>query len=89
MIRSAVFFSVRFGGVLCRECSGNTGAKTRLKTSTFRMFSDLFRSKIEDLRDAELDLQNLKKVYQLLEEYIVFHTDCTLDSFKYLKKIGL
>jgi hypothetical protein len=28
-------------------------------------------------------------VYQLIENYIVYHTECNVDSFKYLKKIGM
>ena len=84
-----VYFSISYGGVLCRDCAGNTGAKTKLNTSTFRLLSDLYKLKIEELRDIELDSNNLKKAYKLLEAYLVFHTNCTLDSFKYLKKINL
>jgi hypothetical protein len=89
MEKADVFFSARYGGVLCRECSENTGSKARLNSSAFRLLSDIFRLKVEDLRDIELDPHNLKKIYRLLEDYLVFHTDCTVDSFKYLKKIGL
>jgi len=84
-----VFFSVKDGGVLCSDCTGNTGDKIRLSASAFRLLSDLFRLKAEDLRDVELEPRNLKKVYDLLEKYIVYHTGCTLDSFRYLQKIGI
>ena len=89
MEKADVFFSVRYGGVLCRRCSSGNGSRVILNASAFRLLSDLFRSKIEDLRDAEPEPRNLKKVYRLLEDYLVFHTDCTVDSFSYLKKIGL
>ena len=89
MDKKDIYFSISYGGVLCRECSGDAGPKKVIGASTFRLLSDLFRLKIEDLRGVELDPHNLKKVYRLLEEYLVFHTDCNLDSFKYLKKIGI
>jgi DNA repair protein RecO (recombination protein O) len=89
MGKKDIFFSVANGGILCSQCSRETGAKKRLGTSTFRLLSDLFRLKMEDLREVELDPTNLKKVYSLLEDYLVYHTDCTLDSFRYLRKIGI
>jgi DNA repair protein RecO (recombination protein O) len=89
MGKKDIYFSVANGGILCSQCSRETGTKKRLSTSTFRLLSDLFRLKVEDLREVELDPNNLKKVYSLLEDYLVYHTDCTLDSFRYLKKIGI
>src|SRR4030042_1917559 len=50
---------------------------------------DLFNLKLEDLRDMEVNLPTIKRVYQLIENYIVYHTECNVDSFKYLKKIGM
>lgn len=84
-----IYFSIRYGGVLCGKCSGLTGSKMILNPSSFRLISDLMRLKMEDFRDIEIKPQDIKKVYKLLEDYIVFHTECTVDSFKYLKKIGL
>lgn len=89
MEKKDIYFSVANGGILCSQCSRDTGAKKRLGTSTFRLLSDLFRLKIEDLRGVDLDPGNLKKVYSLLEDYLVYHSDCTLDSFRYLRKIGI
>ncbi|MCJ7473373.1 MAG: DNA repair protein RecO C-terminal domain-containing protein, partial [Actinobacteria bacterium] len=82
-------FSIRYGGVLCSKCSEITGSRAILNPSSFRLLSDLMRLKIENFRDIEIGPHDLKKIYKLLEDYIVFHTECLVDSFRYLKKIGL
>jgi DNA repair protein RecO (recombination protein O) len=84
-----IVFSIDYGGVLCRECSPATGARVELNPSSYRLLVDLFRLKIEDLRSIEIDPYSLGKVCRLMEDYMVFHTYCTVDSFKYLKKIGI
>lgn len=87
--KNNISFSIRYGGVLCRKCSELTGSRIMLNPSSFRLISDFMRLKMEDFRDIEVKPQDLTKVHKLLEDYIVFHTECTIDSFKYLKKIGL
>ncbi|TET48657.1 MAG: DNA repair protein RecO [Actinomycetota bacterium] len=87
--KTSICFSIKYGGILCNECSGLTGSKTVLNPSSYRLISDLLKLKMEDFRDIEVNPGDLKRVYKLIENYIVFHTGCTVDSFKYLKKIGL
>jgi DNA repair protein RecO (recombination protein O) len=87
--KQKIYFSVRDGGVLCRECAGFTGNREVLSTSDYRFLCDLFNLKIEDFRDIEINPRTLKKIYRLIENYIVYHTECNVDSFKYFKKIGL
>jgi len=82
-------FSINYGGVLCRRCSSVTGSRNQLNSSSYRLLVDLFRIKIEDLRSIEVDPKSLKIVSRLMEDYMVFHTYCTVDSFRYLKKIGI
>jgi DNA repair protein RecO (recombination protein O) len=84
-----IYFSVKEGGVLCKECAGFNSNKEVLGASDYRYLCDLFDLKIEDFRDVEVNSHTLKKIYRLIENYIVYHTDCNVDSFKYLKKIGL
>jgi len=87
--KTSICFSIKYGGILCNECSGLTGSKTVLNPSSYRLISDLLKLKMEDFRDIEVNPGDLKRVYKLIENYIVFHTGCTVNSFKYLKKIGL
>jgi len=87
--KTGIYFSIQYGGILCNEYSGLTGSKTVLNPSSYRQISDLLKLKMEDFRDIEVNPGDLKKAYKLIENYIVFHTGCTVDSFKYLKKIGL
>jgi DNA repair protein RecO (recombination protein O) len=87
--KEKVGFSIDYGGVLCRECCQVTGARVDLNCSSYRLLVDLFRLKIEDLINIEIDPYSLRKVCRLMEDYMVFHTYCTVDSFKYLKKIGI
>ncbi|MGM0365041.1 MAG: DNA repair protein RecO [Actinomycetota bacterium] len=81
--------SVRLGGILCPDCASGREANTRLAPESFKFFKGLFNLKIEQVRDREVDKHALNKVYRFLENYIIYHTDCSLDSFRYLKKIGL
>jgi len=87
--KTGIYFSIKYGGILCNQCSGLTGSKTVLNPSSYRLISDLLKLRMEDFRDIEVNPGDLKRVYKLIEDYIVFHTGCTVDSFKYLKKIGL
>ena len=84
-----IYFSVKDGGVLCRKCAGFTENKEVLSASDYRFLCDLFKLKSEDFRDIEINPHTLKKMYRLIENYIVYHTECNVDSFKYFKKIGL
>ncbi|MBC7333409.1 MAG: DNA repair protein RecO C-terminal domain-containing protein, partial [Actinobacteria bacterium] len=60
-----------------------------LHTTAFRLLCDFFNLKIEDLRDIEVDPFNLKRVCKIIERYLLYHTDYGVDSFKYLRKIGI
>ena len=76
--RHKIYFSVKEGGVLCKECADSAGNKEVLGASDYRFLCDL-----------EVNPHTLKKIYRLIENYIVYHTECNVDSFKYFKKIGL
>jgi DNA repair protein RecO (recombination protein O) len=84
-----VYFSVKEGGVLCKDCAKFTANKEVLGASDYRFLCDLFNLKIEDFRDVEVNPHTLKKMHRLIEKYIVYHAECNIDSLKYLKKIGL
>jgi len=87
--RKKIYFSIKYGGVLCSKCGNSLTVKEILGASEYRFLYDLFNLKIEDFRDMEVSSHSLKKVHKLLEDYIIYHTDCNIDSFKYLKKIGI
>jgi DNA repair protein RecO (recombination protein O) len=82
-------FSVRYGGVLCDSCAGSLPVKEVLNASDYRFLYDLFNLKIEDFRDIEVNAFTLKKVYKLIEDYLIYHTECNINSFNYLKKLGI
>lgn len=84
-----IYFSVRYGGILCRKCADSSGGIEVLGASDYRFLYDLFNLKLEDFRDLEVGLPTLKRVYKLIENYIIYHTECNVESFKYFKKIGL
>ncbi len=86
---SNISFSVKFGGILCEKCSEFLEGTVKLDVSTYRFLCDVFNLKIEDFRDMEVNLQVLKKVRSLMENYITYHIDCSIKSFKYLKKLGI
>lgn len=87
--RDKIYFSVRYGGVLCSQCASSPPGGETLTASDYRFLYDLLNLKVEDFRDMEVRPSTLKKIYRLVEDYIVYHTECNLDSFKYLKKIGM
>ncbi len=88
-VKTNIGFSVKYGGVLCKACSAASSSRVQLSASSFRLLSDLFRLKMENIKSIEVDPHSLEKIYRLIEEYIVFHTGCTVDSFRYLEKIGI
>lgn len=87
--RDKIYFSVRYGGILCERCADSLPASEILSASDYRFLYDLFNLKIEDFRDIEVNSFTLKKVYKLIEDYIIYHTECDINSFNYLKKIGM
>ncbi len=84
-----IYFSVKNGGIICRKCADVTGDKEILGASDYRFLCDLFNLKLEDIRGLEVNPHTLKRMYRLIENYIIYHTECNIDSFKYLKKIGI
>jgi len=87
--KSSIPFSIKFGGILCEKCSSLVESAVKLNASSYRFLCDLFNLKIEDFRDMEVNPQVLKKIYKLIENYMIYHTDCKIESFKYLKKVGV
>jgi len=87
--KNKIYFSVEYGGVLCSKCADSSGGVEVLGASDYRFLYDLFNLKLEDFRDLEVGLPTIKRVYRLIENYIIYHTECNPESFKYFKKIGL
>lgn len=71
------------------ETSPTFGEVFSLHITAFSLLCNFFNLKIEDLRDIEVDPFNLKRVCKIIERYLLYHTDYSVDSFKYLKKIGI
>jgi DNA repair protein RecO (recombination protein O) len=87
--RDKIYFSVRYGGIICEKCAGSLAGKETLNHTDYRFLYDLFNLKIEDFRDMEVNPSSFKKVYKLVEDYIIYHTECDINSFNYLKKMGI
>ncbi len=87
--KDKICFSVRHGGVLCEKCADSFADRDTLDASDYRFLFDLFNLKLEDFRNMEVNPGSLKRVYKLIEDYIIYHTECNVNSFKYFKKIGI
>ncbi len=87
--KDEIYFSVKYGGILCEKCGNSLANRETLSASDYRFLCDLFNLKLEDFRDLEVNPPTLKRVYKLIEDYIIYHTECNVDSFKYFKKIGI
>jgi len=87
--KDKICFSVRHGGVLCEKCADSFADRDTLGASDYRFLFDLFNLKLEDFRNMEVNPGSLKRVYKLIEDYIIYHTECNVNSFKYFKKIGI
>ena len=87
--KDKIYFSVKYGGILCEKCEGSLADRKVLNASDYRFLYDLLNLKLEDFRDLEVNPFTLKRVYKLIEDYIIYHTECNVDSFKYFKKIGI
>ncbi len=81
--------SISMGGLLCPDCLPGAGPVTRLSGRSYNFISSLFNLKLEQVREVDATPYALGQAYRFLESYIVHHTDCSLESFKYLKKIGI
>lgn len=84
-----IFFSVKSGGIFCKKCSDFFDDAVNLNGSTFKFIKDLFYLKLDDFKNTKAECQDIKKAYKLIENYLNYHTDCSMDSLGYLKKIGL
>ncbi|HEY4696212.1 MAG TPA: DNA repair protein RecO [Candidatus Hydromicrobium sp.] len=87
--KDKIYFSVRYGGILCEKCADSSADRETLGASDYRFLYDLFNLKLEDFRGMEVNPTTLKRVYKLIEDYIIYHTECNVNSFKYFKKIGI
>jgi DNA repair protein RecO (recombination protein O) len=87
--KDKIYFSVRYGGILCKKCADSLADREALNVPDYRFLYDLFNLRLEDFRDMEVSPPTLKRVYKLIEDYIIYHTECNVDSFKYFKKIGI
>ena len=87
--KDKVCFSVSHGGILCEKCADSFADRDTLSASDYRFLFDLFSLKLEDFRGMEVNPGSLKRVYKLIEDYIIYHTECNINSFKYFKKIGI
>ena len=87
--KDKVCFSVSHGGILCEKCADSFTDRDTLSASDYRFLFDLFNLKLEDFRGRVVNPGSLKRVYKLIEDYIIYHTECNINSFKYFKKIGI
>lgn len=87
--KNKIFFSVKYGGVLCHKCCSEVKRSIVLNPSSYRLLYDFLNLKIEDFRDVEINSSDLKKIHELTEDYLKYHTDCNVGSFKYLNKLNV
>ncbi len=87
--KNKIGFSVKYGGVVCGECSVSMPDSISLSALSFRFLYDLFNMRIEDLRDIEVSPRALKDIFRITENYLVYHTGFNPVSFRYLKKVGI
>lgn len=86
--KKTIYFSTRYGGIVCGNCRSKLDSLNKLNKVSFRLLKDLLNAKIEDLVGIEVDSLALKKVYKILENYLIYHTDSKIKCFDYIRKIS-
>ncbi len=88
---SAIVFSIKFGGVLCKRCASNVSNYPDLKTfiskDKFDFIKKLFSLSFRDFSEVNINLQNLPEVLKLIGGYMRFHTGCNLDVALYVDRV--
>ena len=59
--KDKIYFSVRYGGILCKKCADSSADREDLSASDYRFLYDLFNLKLEDFRDVEVNPLLLKE----------------------------
>ncbi len=84
---SSAYFSVSFGGLVCRSCSSGLANIKFLNKEKANFLKKLHRARIEELKNQEVTAETVSDLLELMLQYVSFHSDITLASFAYLKKI--
>jgi len=82
-----IFFSVKYGGTVCRNCSLDKKSVIFLNSAEASLFAGLFQCHLEDLENFVVNYKTSSKLLDLMTEYVSFHSEIALLSPAYLKKI--
>ncbi len=84
-------FSIRLGGILCRQCAAEVANYPDLKKLISKeqhyFIIKLFSATFKDFRAVNMSPEDLNDVCRLIGEYMRYHTDCNIDIPNYLNRI--
>lgn len=83
----STFFSVEYGGTVCRNCSSGKSGIIFLNTREASLLARLFYCHLEELTDNCTNIKTSSKLLDLMAEYVSFHSEISIASLAYLKKI--
>ena len=84
-------FSVKHGGLLCRNCASAVqdypDLKKLISTQNLDFLKKLFASPLKDFRQMDINPADLDEVSAIIGDYIRYHTDCNIDIRLYLDRV--
>ncbi|MBN1298101.1 MAG: DNA repair protein RecO [Actinobacteria bacterium] len=88
---SNIYFSIRLGGILCENCEKNikniTDMKKMIDFKSYDFLCTLFNEKMKICMESHISSVELDEIFGLLEEYLKYHYDLSINTAVYLKSI--
>jgi len=82
-----MFFSIKYGGAVCKKCSEDKSQIFGLNKAESDFLNKVFYCKVEDLSEIKVNFKIPYKLLDILTNYVAFHSEISLRSLDYLKKI--
>jgi DNA repair protein RecO len=84
-------FSVKHGGLLCRNCAAAVqnypDLKKIISARNLDFLKKLFVSPLKNLRQEVINPEELDEISVIIGDYIRYHTDCNIDIRLYLDRV--
>ncbi len=82
-----VTFSVRYGGVLCRDCESRDGAALTIAPGSCELLKTLRKSEWERFNRIRASTRNHQELKRLLGSFIEYHTERSLKSLRFIENV--
>ena len=85
--RRGIAFSVRYGGVLCRDCENRDGAAFTITPGSCELLKMLRQSEWERFNRIRASTRNHQELKRVLGNFIEHYTERNLKSLKFIENV--